>query len=703
MKAKLLLIILFLTPYYSQAQSYTVKGIVADTLNANTLQNASVILTRSSDSIMVDYARTKADGSFVLHPKEVGKYNIMITFPGFADFIDVAKVATTAAVDMGRISMISRNHLLSEFVLKQQIGAIKIKGDTTEYVADSFKVKDNATVEELLKRLPGLQVNKNGEVVAQGEKVEKILVDGEEFFSDDPAVVIKNLQANAIDKVQVFDKKSDQATFTGIDDGQKTKTINLQLKEDKKKGYFGKVNVGGGDDGYFENQAMINAFKGKRQISVFGIASNTGQVGLGWQDKDKFGSGNGTTTINDDGGIITSFTNTNDDPFQSWDGKYNGQGLPTVWTGGVHYADKWNGDNEHLTGNYRFAQQNVEIGGNTVSQNPLLNSGYLNREHKDQFSTGIRHNVDGMFEWKVDSLSTLKLSVDAGYRDSKTTSTYTTDALNTEKDTLSHALRNITSDGTSQKLNADLIYRKKFEKKGRTLSIDVKENYQDSRSTGHLSSNTLLNLFDTSRNLLGSKDSIINQQKTNNSTRLAFSAKATYTEPLSKVAFLELNYGASINNSKTDKGSYDTSASGKNDVLNPLYSSNYAFNIFTNTGGSTLRFVYKKINFSFGGDVSNSAYKQTNLVADTTYSYNYVNFYPRATFNYKMDKTRNFVFNYAGSTKQPTIDQIQPLKDNTDPMNIAVGNTKLKQEFDNSFNVRYNDFKILTNRYLSSN
>src|SRR6202008_1390228 len=146
----------------------------------------------------------------------------------------------------GLLPMVSKTHLLKEVVLKQQIAAIKIKGDTTEYMADSFKVKENATVEELLKKLPGIQVDKNGQITAQGQTVQKVLVDGEEFFSDDPKVVTQGLQANAVDKVQVFDKKSDQAEFTGIDDGEKTRTINLQLKENKKKDYFGKLVAGGG-------------------------------------------------------------------------------------------------------------------------------------------------------------------------------------------------------------------------------------------------------------------------------------------------------------------------------------------------------------------------------------------------------------------------------------------------------------------------
>ena len=201
---------------------------------------------------------------------------LLITFPGFADYIDNLQVKEGKEIALGNVPMISSTHLLQEFVLRKKSAAILIKGDTTEYNADSFTVRNGATVDELLKKLPGLQVDKDGKIMAQGEQVQKVLVNGEEFFSDDPAVVTKNLQAASVDKVQVFDKKSDEAAFTGIDDGQKTKTINLMLKEDKKRGVFGKAIAAGGPTlakdtkgGFFKDVAMVNAFKGKRQLSAF--------------------------------------------------------------------------------------------------------------------------------------------------------------------------------------------------------------------------------------------------------------------------------------------------------------------------------------------------------------------------------------------------------------------------------------------------
>jgi Outer membrane protein beta-barrel family/Carboxypeptidase regulatory-like domain len=696
------LFVIFLFVQTGFAQTYTIKGSVTDTLNAAPLYRASVVLIRKSDSVIQSYTRTKPNGSFEISVPAKGKYVLRVTFPSFVDFTDVINVNKTVT-DIGDLPMVSKEHLLKEFVLTKQVSAIKIKGDTTEYMADSFKVKENATVEDLLKRLPGIQVDKNGQITAQGETVQKILVDGEEFFSDDPKVVTQGLQANAVEKVQVYNKKSDQAEFTGIDDGQKTKTINLELKEDKKKGYFGKVDAGGGTDGYFQDQAMINAFKAKRQFSAFGIMSNTDKVGLGWQDNNKFGSG-GNTVINEDGDMF-NFSSSSDQDFGGWNGQYNGQGLPKTWTGGAHYADKWNGDKEHFTTNYRYAKQNVELDGNTTTQYVLPgNTGFVSQQNKNQFSQSEKHGLDAMFEWKLDSSTTIKLTADGGYKKSETKSIYQTNTFNNDNVLMNNNNRTITSDANAQYVNADLLLRKKFKKKGRTISIDVKENYKDSKSDGNLISGTDVFTADT----LGHRDTTFvsaDQKKTNRTHTFAFAAKATYTEPLSKTAFVEIDYGVTANNSTGLNYSYDKDSTGKfSTIPNNTFSSNFKYNILSNMGGLNFKFNYKTVNFSFGSDISNAHYLQTDVLhGDTSRSYNYVNLFPKANITYKIGKQTSLNFFYQGSTQQPSISQIQPLQQNTDPLNITLGNPSLTQEFINKFSLNFNDYKILTSRYLYGN
>jgi hypothetical protein len=656
---------------------------------------ASATLIRASDSMLVSFSRAKADGSFELKTDSARAFLLLVTFPGFADYIDYVKTDDRAIVELGNINMFTREKVFDEFVLHQKSGAIKIKGDTTEYVADSFKVGANANVEELLRRLPGLQVDKNGQVTAQGEVVKKILVDGEEFFSDDPAVVNKNLQAKTIDKVQIFDKKSEQAEFTGIDDGQRTKTINLTMKDKYKKGFFGKVALGGGTDEYFENQGMINFFRGKKQLSIFGIAANTGKVGLGWEDRDKFGEGN-NMTASEDGYMFSNYTG--DDEDASWDGKYHGQGLPKAWTGGVHFADKWNEDKHHLSSNYRFARQNLETVNNTFTQTNLPDSAYYTNQNSTSFSSTDRHRIDGLYEWKYDSLSVLKLTANAGYMSRRNNNYFNTNTQGQSGSLMNDGVRSTSNDGITKSLNTSLIWKKKFHKQGRSLIMQADLNNRNQDNNGMLSAT---NHFYTGGGL--DSTSYTDQRKESDQNTLSLSASANYTEPLSKKTFLEVNYKYTKQNNESKQYSFNKDGADSYSLLDSTFSSNYRYDVDVHRAGAAMRFVYEKVNFSFGGAVSNTAFLQTDQFRDTSITRNYTNFFPSASFKYNFNKQSAISLNYNGETRQPTVDQIQPIRQNNDPLNISVGNPGLSQMFRNSIYFRYNSYKVLKGTYVYAN
>ena len=594
----------------------------------------------------------------------------------------------------GKIILTPKSELLKEVVIRQRMGAIRMKGDTLSFMADSFAVREGASVEDLLKKLPGLQVNKNGEITAQGEKVQKVLVDGEEFFSDDPAVVTQNLRADAVKEVQVFDKKSDQAAFTGIDDGEKQKTINLKLKDDKKRGMFGKVSLGGGLPGSFAGEGMLNAFKGKRKIAAFGIMSNTGRVGLNWQDADKYGGGN-NFEYNEEEGYFFSFSQGDDEFGDNWGGNFGGQGLPTAWTGGTHFSNKWLDDKFHVNGNYRFNKQNLFGKSSTITQYILPGREYIDNQNQDIYKQNQRHSLNGFYEIKLDSLSTLKISVNGSTTNSRNNSRFTSEAFNLDGDPINKSNRHLASVSDRQLFNSSAIWRKKFMKKGRTISWSIDQNYTNLESDGIVQSQ---NEFYTG----GISDSIniIDQQKLNRSKTSVVSTRIAYTEPLSKTAFIEVNYSYRVNNSKALRSSFDKSTNGKYENLNPLFSNDYDFRINTNSGGINFRVNKSKYNYSIGGNISRADFRQQDLVKDTLSSYAFTNFFPRANFRYNFGPQKRLGLNYNGNTRQPSLDQLQPIRENTDPLNIQIGNPDLKQEFRHSISINYNDYKILTSRNM---
>jgi len=680
------------------SQSGKISGIISDTSERKPLSQAVVSLLRPKDSVLVVFTRTREKGEFELKNVQPGSYLVMITYPKFADYLEEIKI-TSEDLDLGKINLIRKSELLKEVVVSQKLGAIRMKGDTLAFMADSFKVKEGATVEDLLKKLPGIQVNKNGEITAQGEKVQKVLVDGEEFFSDDPAVVTQNLRADAVKEVQVFDKKSDQAAFTGIDDGEKSKTINLKLKDDKKKGYFGKVKLGGGTPDKFENNGMLNAFKGKRKFTAFGTMSNTGSAGLNWEDQEKYGGGS-NFQYNEDEGYFYSFGES--DEFNTWGGRYNGEGLPTAWTGGLHFSNKWNNDKNNLNLNYRYNKLDLGVEGFTRSQYITKDTQYFNNQLRNTYNQNIRNQFTGFYEVQLDSFSSIKYSFTGSRTNGKSAAHYLSEALNADSALVNNSERNLNSIGQKQLFNSTLIYRKKFKKLGRTLSINMDEGYNENETDGLLRSIT--NFFDNGDT---TRTEIIDQRKENRMKTFSFNSKASYTEPLSKTTFLEMNLGYRVTNSESLKNSYNKEPGNdpKYTVKDSLFSNNYQFRVNTTSGGLNFRVNKKKFGYALGGNIGIADFRQTDLGKDSLYTYRYVNFFPRANFRYIFGPQSRLNLNYNGSTRQPTLEQIQPIRENTDPLNVQIGNPNLKQEFRHSLNFNYNNYKVLTSRsiYMSGN
>lgn len=695
-----LLVILLTSSLLSFAQSSTVKGVVSDTLNKATLHQAVVSLIRKGDSVLVAFTRSGPTGEFTVKNVPAGKFILKVTFPKYADFIDEVTVTEGQPTDIGKVNLILKSQLLAEVVVSQKLGAIRIKGDTTIYIADSFKVKEGANVEELLKKMPGIQVNKNGEITAQGEKVGKVLVDGEEFFSDDPAVVTQNLRADAVKNVQVFDKKSDQATFTGIDDGEKTKTINLQLKEDRKKGFFGKAKVAGGTPNSFENEAMLNAFKGKRKAAVFGTMANTGKAGLNWQDNEKFGGGSNMQYNEEEGYFYSMFES---DEFNTWGGRYNGEGLPSAWTAGAHFSNKWNADKRNINLNYRYYKQNIEVEGTRKTQTILPTTQFFANEVRRTFNSNIRHQLNGFYDLMLDSFSSFKLTVSGNRTRGRSFANYGGLTTDDKERKINESMRNLRSDGEKQQFNSSLLFRHKFRKKGRTLSVNVDQTYNTNETEGYLTFDN--RIYDTAGNFID--HDTLDQRKLNSLKAFTFNSRASYTEPLSKTTFLEVNYGYRVANSEALRNTFNKTVSGnspKYESRDSLFSNDYQFRINTQQGGLNLRVNKKNFVYSLGGNISYAQFRQTDLTTDSLFSYSYLNLFPRATFRYNFGPQRRINLNYNGNTRQPSLEQIQPIRENTDPLNIQIGNADLKQEFRHNMNISFSDYKVLTSRnvYLSA-
>ena len=671
------------------AQPVSLKGTITDTLNKQNLSNAVISVLRAKDSVLVKFTRTSATGNFELKNLPAGNFIVMVTYPSYADYVDKISLEAGKDRDLGSLPLITKANLLQEVIVRQRVGAIRVKGDTTEYKADSFHVSANADVQELLRKMPGIQVNSKGEITAQGDKVEKILVDGEEFFSDDPAVVTKNLRADAVDKIQAFDKKSDQATFTGIDDGQKIKTLNIQLKEDKKKGYFGKVEAGTDFDKYRYGKVLANAFKGKRKISGYLTTDNTKFESLNWDENRNYaGDANTTTQIGDDGGI--SIWSSGDE--FSW-----GRGYPNSVTGGVHFSNKWNKDKHNSNNTYQYNDLDVSSITTSKTQNILPDTSFINSTSQSQVASRNRHKLTSFYEWQIDSSSSLKITARPSIVRSNGVSTYLGQSISEDGKVINESNRTTSSTDENKTLNANVFWRKKFKKNGRTISWNTDLNFNDrAENTLLLATNSF---YDPNGSLV--KLDNVDQMKVNKQNSSTVNSLLTYTEPLWKNTFLVLNYRLNLTRNDAERNTLSKNGAGKYENYVDTLSNHFIFNTTGNQAGFNIRYNVKKFNFAIGTGYGSSTYHMTDIRKNADRNVTFNNFVPSISLNYTPKQQRRVTFNYNGTTRNPTLQQIQPILDNIDPLNITIGNPNLKQAFNHSFNFRASDYKVLKSRSIS--
>ncbi len=689
-----LFICLLFIVFTSHAQTFT--GKVNDTTARKEISNAVVALLTTRDSVLYRFTRTNKAGEFTIAGAKPGKYIMMVTHPYFADLLDEVTVSESG-LQLNKIALLSKSQLLQEVIVKSG-SPIKIKGDTVSYTADSFKVSANANVEELLRKLPGIQVDKNGQIKAMGETVQKVLVDGEEFFGDDPGMAVKNLRADAVKEVQVFDKKSDQAEFTGIDDGQAKKTINLKLKEDKKTGYFGKVETAGGlqkkiDDRY-NNNIMFNAFKGKRKISGFLLMGNTGQNGLNWQDQQKFGGNDDVTMGMDDegGSFIMVSRGSDEDPYID-----TRNGLFENVNAGVQYSNKWK-DKHTLNFSPKLNRLQYYNNKYTFSQFTLDPTTVFNEnasENTFAHKTSSRNNLT--YDFKIDSANSIRIVSKLNIYNTK--SDVFRQSANTNIDgLLNNNSTNVTNNNTDKTAFTNtILFKHKFKKDRRTFSFNTDFNTLSSDNTGFL--NAVNNFYNAG---VRTRTDSIDQKKTNATINRKIAARAVYTEPLSKRYSLELNYeyAQSVAENELATMSKTIAPDSKYEVLVDSLSNHFDQRINTNKGGFKISYNHKKIKYFIGSAAGFTKFDLEDITQQKNYVRNFTNLFPAGNFQYSYKANHSLNVGYNGRTIQPSINQLQQLRNNNNPLSEYIGNPFLKQSFRHNLSVNHNAYNFLKEMWM---
>jgi hypothetical protein len=682
MKPIYLLIVtcLFGTLSYAQKNG-SVKGVAFDTLSKQPVPSATITLLQKKDSSLVSFVMTDNNGRFEINNLANGDYRLLSTHVSYHNSTQFFTINDAhKQVNLNNLVMNDKSRLLSEVVVTAEAPPVTLIDDTVQYNAGSFKTPPNASVEQLLKKLPGVKVEKDGTIKAQGQEVKKVLVDGKEFFGKDPKLATRNLPADAIDKVQVYDKSSDQAQLTGFDDGNSEKTINLKLKKDKKKGAFGKVTAGGGTKDRYEGRFNLNSFKGPRQFSVLGMANNTNAEGFSFMDMLNF-----TGALNNmqkGGGMQININDANANDLANLTGS-NSNGIRTIWGGGFNYNNLI-GNKTEFTSNYFYNRYNPTTESHTQRQYILPQSSYY--YNSNDFSKNINnsHKLNLGADIQIDSFHSLKISPSIGYQQTNniTNSDYYTTSLTGVPGTSGNSHNETSSHGYN--LSNDLLFRKKFRTRGRTFSFSLQNKLNASDGDGTLSS------INTYRNTAGSniRTDSINQYNTNSSDQNSYTAKAVYTEPVFKKSLLEFSVAKSNSKSTAQKTTNNfNEVSGKYDQPNDLFTNHFE----------------SRYGYNLAAGVNWQQSELEGIVTangkDSVINKTFHNLLPNARLQYNFTKFQNLRLNYTTSTNQPNISQLQPVPDVSDPLNIKAGNPDLKQELSHALQLNF----LSVNPYRSRN
>ncbi len=686
--------VLFFVTFSFAQDTASISGRLVDTTNKQLLQAASINLVKANDSSKNLSTISEKDGSFKLKNIVPGNYNLFISFTGY-ETIQIKCTVDSSSVVLGNIYMQQKGHDLQAVVVTAS--PIIIKKDTVVYNAGSFSTKPDANVEDLLKKLPGVDVDQSGNIKAQGETVQRVLVNGKRFFGDDPKMATQNLPPDVVDRIEVFDDLSDQSAFTGFDDGTRVKTINIITKKNKNKGYFGKATVGAGNKGLYEGGVTANRFNDNQQITFVAQGNNTNQQlftvqdilgttgnnnSRGYAGGQGGGGGSRGNSASTSGGGYGGMSSTRGF-VQGVNGMSGNNGITTTWAAGLNYRDDW-GKKTTVAGSYFYNNLAVLQNQQSTTQNLFeSDSSTFNNQVLASTSRNINQRINFNIETQFDSATSMIIRPNISYQTANLSSQTNTNITDNNFKQLSNSVADNTSYNDGYNGNIDMLLRHRFKKTGRTISLDENVTGNSNDSKGYN--------FSVVNDSSGAD--ITNQYYISNAKGHGFSTTLAYTEPIKKNQLIQFTYNNSYTKNDAGRQTFNYDSASKTYIsIDTALTNTYENTYISNRG--TLDYLVRsnKINLDLGSGVQFGKLSSLNESKDSLLTQNFVNFYPTANLSYRISTSKNLRINYSGRTTQPTIQQLQPVLNNTDPLNIQLGNPDLKQEFTNTLRFLYTSF-----------
>lgn len=671
------------------AQSLQVEGFVADSSGIG-LPSANVVLLEKKDSVFVTYGLTDETGRFALKRIDPGEYVLQISYLGYKNHWQALRLESgQGKTDLGKILMETSSTLLKDVEITADRVPLSMRKDTLEYNAAAFKTQPGAVVEDLLKKLPGIQVQPDGTIKAQGKTVQNVMVEGKEFFGKDPKIATKNLPADAVNKVQVFDKKSESAAFTGIEDGRDERTINLKLKDGKKQGYFGKASLGAGTEGRYEGNFNINRFGRRTQMSAIGMANNNNQQAFSFQDYINFmgGLGNFMSGGGGGGGRVRLSFNIEDGGVPM--GPMLDRGFTESWAGGANLNTDFS-KRSSLSANYFYNRIENTLDRTATRLNTLGNSSFDSEEKEGRLNRNANHRLNLTYKHKIDSFQNLTFRSKLVLNDGLFESLADAQTFDTSDVLQNIGQRDYHADGQTLKAEGSLTYRMRFGRKGRALIANASAESGDEQRNGTLlSTNEFLGQNPFSSNT--------NQRQAYTDEAANYGGSLAYTEPLGKRRYLEtrVEHQQFLNN--TDKNFYDrVTTPTPGETFNPLLSSEFRRGYRYDRAGLNFMQNRAKYNITLGAALQHSQLDGDVSNLENPIQRGFTRVMPSAFFNYDFKTSQNLNIEYNTSLREPSLQQLQPAVDNSDPLEIYVGNPDLRPEYAHNLGASFMNFDAFT-------
>ncbi len=689
MKKYIFTIAIILLSIVTQAQKGMIAGIAISKETNGVMNGATVRLTRLGDSLFKKLEQTNDKGFFSFSALPKGKYNVSISYVGHLAQPVAGITVADSIVNLGKIAL-NKKTKEGDVVVVTGTAPVMQKADTIVYSAAQFKTNPDATVEDLVRKMPGITIE-NGVVKAQGEDVKKVTIDGKDFFGDDATAALRNLPADIVDKIQIFDRQSDQAAFTGFDDGNSQKALNIVTKSGLKNGQFGRMYAGAGTKETYSAGGNVALFKGDRRIAIIGQSNNINQQNFSIQDilglTGNSMSGGNRGGGGGRGGFGGGGSGGGRGGFGGGGGFFVGQqnGINKTNAIGININDQW-GKKVTVSGSYFFNNSNNNQDQFTNDQT-VFKADSIRFSKEDALSRTNNYNnrVNLRLEYKIDSANTIIVSPNISFQNNKSNTTNISNINFNQLAKVSDQTSSNERNTNGFTIGGNVLYRHAFKKRGRTISFNVNTNVSD-----RIGESFTLNKS-TNYTFFGIRLDSLNQFTDQNTKSYAVGASINYTEPIGKEAQLQLSYSPNYSNNNSYQEAYKYNYSVKDyDIFDQNLSNKFDNIYFTNNLNLSYRKGNRDNSYSFGLSAQNA-----NLQSDQIYptiaevSRNFFNILPEARFDKKFNTKNSLRFNYRTNTNAPSISQLQNVFNVSNLLSISTGNPELKQSFGHNGNVRY--------------